>query len=149
MTEDFRDTLGRRVWLAAVTGIPFGIYKCGLGWLTITRWETPLGWLAIVWGLADIALNILTIAAPHRFEYCVLAAIGRGWDRDRGGLRGVEFGLAVDTLFSFSIVAGLVWFGQLPLEPNWAKTLWSSAVVANVMAVGVERLHAAAGKTNV
>ena len=139
----------RRAWAVAFTGLPFAVFK-GLYGFTLMEMGMEMGasaadgepsWLHLAgrvvlwWAVADAVLNLLALVFPQRVSYCVLSMIGRGI-----GARAENLGLAVDTLLSFlvvSIMIGAGYIAGLPTSLGWA---WNLAVIANVMAVGVERV---------
>lgn len=134
------DSLGRRIWATALTGIPFGIFKLGTGVYLDQHLSPALGVALIVWGALDILLNLLSVAFPARFSFCALSNLGRQIDRRREARRWEAVLLAVDTLLAFLIVAGMIWYRLLPLLPPVLGRVWDVAVVANIVGVGVERL---------
>ena len=135
------DSLGRRLWATALTGIPFGIFKLGAGvWLS-TEYSYALGVALLVWGALDIALNLIAIPFPKRFSYCLLSNLGRLLERRPATVRPWEaVSLALDTLLAFLIVSAMIWLRLLPELPPVMGRVWDVAVVANIVGVGVERL---------
>jgi len=134
------DSLGRRLWAAALTGIPFGVFKVGTGWYVYASINPVLGSAVIAWGSADILLNILSVPLSKSVSYCLLSNIGRRIDFHTGRENLEHILLAVDTLLTFVIVAGMIWFRHLSLLPAVLGRLWDLSVVCNVVGVGVERL---------
>jgi len=134
------DALGRRLWAALLTGIPFGVFKLG-GGLAAQHDIHPLVGLAfLVWGGLDVALNLGAVVWPRAVGYCALSNLGRLLDR-RGGARGREqLLLAVDTFCAFAVVASMIWTGRIATLPRPMVTVWEVAVIANILAVGVERV---------
>jgi hypothetical protein len=135
------ESLGRRLWATTLTGIPFGIFKLGAGvWLS-AEFSHALGVALIVWGGLDIALNLIAIAFPARFSYCLLSNLGRLLEkRPTSERRWEAVSLALDTLFAFLIVSAMIWLRLLPELPPLMGRAWDVAVVANIVGVGVERL---------
>lgn len=133
-------SLRRRLWDAAMTGVPFGVFKLGLGVYLHGHVAPTLGAVVVVWGVLDVVLNVLAVAAPSRVSFCVLSNVGRLLDaRSRqGGWEALL--LAVDTLLSFGIVAGMVGLRLLPDLPEALRRAWDAAVVLNVLAAGLERV---------
>jgi hypothetical protein len=137
------ETLGRRLWMAALTGVPFGIYKMGFGWYEFHHDHPAIGIAAMTWGGIDILVNVLAVFFPNRVAWCLLANIGR-WIDTRFGRKYCEnVLLAIDTTASFSISSVMIWFGRLPLSPPLAAKVWNLAVVCNVLAVGLQQLYIA------
>lgn len=137
------EKIGRRLWTATLTGIPFGIYKMGFGWYEYHHAHTEIGIAAMIWGLIDIILNILSVLLPKTVAWCLLANIGQWVDHTVKKKIWKNFLLAVDTTASFLIVAVMIWFGRLPLEPELLGQIWNVAVVCNVLSVGLEQLYRA------
>lgn len=140
MAPTLEQSLGRRLWAAVLTGIPFGIFKVGAGWYAYAFVNPVFGLVVIAWGTLDILLNVVFVAMPKSVSYCLLSNLGRRIDvhAERGNWEQIL--LAVDTLLTFAIVAGMIWFRQLPLLPGVLGRLWDLAVVCNVIGVGAERL---------
>ncbi|MDH3671195.1 MAG: hypothetical protein OES46_08505 [Gammaproteobacteria bacterium] len=134
------ESLGRRLWAAVLTGIPFGVFKLGAGWHLYAFVNPVLGAVIMAWGIVDILLNVLSVPLPRSLSYCLLSNIGRRIDIYTGRENGEHILLAVDTLFTFVIVAGMIWFRQLPFLPVVLGRLWDLSVVCNVVGVGAERL---------
>jgi hypothetical protein len=141
MTDSPTDSLGRRLWATTLTGIPFAIFKLGAGVWLEAHFNQALGVALIVWGGLDIALNLISLAFPDRFSYCLLSNFGRQFEkRDSGDRRWEAVSLAADTLFAFLIVSAMIWLRLLPELPPGIGRVWDVAVVANIVGVGVERL---------
>ena len=134
-----RDSLGRRVWATALTGIPFAIFKLGAG-VYLHETYPAVGVALMVWCTLDIVLNLLSLVLPDHVSYCTLSNIGRQIDRRRGGKRWEPVLLALDTLLAFAIISLMIWFRLLPHLPPLLGRVWDLAVVANIVAVGLERL---------
>lgn len=134
-------TLGQRVWVTALTGIPFGIYKMGGGWYVLHHVSPPLGVAMMIWGGLDIVINVGSVLLPKRCSYCLLSNLGRQLQRRGWYAKGEAVLLGVDTLLSFTIVAAMIGFGALPLQPAVAGTIWNIAVICNVLAVGLVQIR--------
>jgi hypothetical protein len=134
------EPLARRLWSAALTGIPFGVFKVGAGWYACAFVNPVFGYIVIAWGVLDVLLNIVSLGWPRSVSYCFLSNIGRRIDVHAGGENWEQTLLAVDTFLTFVIVAGMIWFRQLPLLPPVLGRLWDLAVVCNVIGVGAGRL---------
>lgn len=134
------ESLGRRLWAAVLTGIPFGVFKVGVGWYVYAFINPVLGSVTIAWGIVDILLNLLSVSLPRSVSYCLLSNIGRRIDIHAGRENWERILLALDTLLTFAIVAGMIWFRQLPFLPAVLGRLWDLSVVCNVVGVGAERL---------
>ena len=137
------ERLGSRVWMAALTGVPFAIYKAGFGWYEYHQDHPVIGIAAICWGLIDFVMNLLAVWRPQSFSWCLLAHLGRWIDRRRDPQLWEKVLLAVDTTAAFAIVSIMIWFARLPLSPEWAAIIWNLAVIANIMSVGLAQLFRA------
>lgn len=135
---------GRRLWIAMLTGVPFAIYKFGFGWYEYSHAHSVLGIFAMTWGIADLLLNLLAVFFPNKLTWCLLANIGQWLDGRTLSNRWEQILLGVDTTISFLIVSIMIWFGRLPLEPVYLAYIWNAAVIANVLAVGLEQIYRAA-----
>ena len=143
------ESLGQRLWAAALTGIPFGVFKVGTGWYIYTSINPAIGSAVAAWGIIDILLNILSVPLPKPVSYCLLSNIGRRIDVHTGRENLEHILLAADTLITFVIVAGMIWFRHLSLLPAVLGRLWDLSVVCNVVGVGVERLWRAIHRRSV
>ncbi len=125
------------VYEAFLTGIPFGVFKTGAGWMLLAV-SPVLGLPVMLWGVLDILLNLLTVAAPARFSWCLMSNLGRlvggPWE---------ERLLALDTLVAFLIVAVSIGFGLSSQLPAPLARTWELAVIGNVLGVGVARVYRA------
>lgn len=126
----------RRLWDAALTGVPFGVFKVAFGAWLLDRAPPALGVAIIAWGVLDIALNVAAIFVPG-VSYCVLSNIGRRVGRE-------DLLLAVDTFLSFAIVAVMIGLGLVRELPDALRRTYDLAVVLNVLAAGAERVWFAA-----
>ena len=133
--------VGRRFWRVLLTGIPYAVFKTGAGMAAWQDVHPAVGVAFMLWGLTDLALNLLFLAAPRRFSYCLLSNVGLMWECRRGPAGAESVLLALDTLLSFTIVATMIGFGRIATLPGAVMTLWEMSVIANVLGVGVERLH--------
>lgn len=134
------ESLGRRLWAAALTGIPFGVFKVGTGSYVYAFINPVLGSVIVAWGIVDILLNILSVPLPGSVSFCLLSNIGRRIDVHAGRKDWEHILLAADTLLTFVVVAGMIWFRQLSVLPAVLGRLWDLSVVCNVVGVGAERL---------
>lgn len=125
----------RRAYDAILTGIPFGIFKFGTGWLLSAHHPIP-GGIVMVWGALDIVLNGLAVVFPSSFSWCVLSNLGRHL-----GPRWEDRLLALDTFIAFGIVSTMIGFRLLSGLPPVLGRVWDFAVICNVMGVGVDRLY--------
>ncbi|MDK2973658.1 MAG: hypothetical protein PWP08_29 [Methanofollis sp.] len=112
-----RRFIGRPFFLSLTIGIPFCIFKLlfGVSAIRIGSFSHPLltvfGWFVVVWAGADLLMNtgraVLDLSGrPSPFEYCTIAQIGRIFSMP-------TVFLAVDTLFSFSIICAMLWSGWI------------------------------------
>ncbi|HEY3359782.1 MAG TPA: hypothetical protein VGQ83_41415 [Polyangia bacterium] len=132
--------IGRRLWAALLTGVPFGVFKIGGGLAALVDVHQVAGVAFIVWGALDVALNLAAIAWPGAVSYCALSNAGRRLDRRAARPGREQLLLALDTLLSFGIVASMIWTGRIATLPRPMVSVWESAVIANVLGVGVERV---------
>ncbi len=139
-------TFGRRLWAAALTGIPFAAYKMGFGWYELHHAHVIIGVTALVWGAVDVGLNIASLVNPRLIGVCLLANVGRWFDSVSGEAFWEGMLLAIDTTAAFLIVSVMIWFQRVPLSPQWAADVWNIAVIANVLSVGLEQLYRAVRK---
>lgn len=130
----------RRAWAALLTGVPFGVFKVGGGLIARGDVHASLGLMVALWGAIDIFLNFLSVVVPRAVSPCALSNVGRLLDGRDGGGRREMFGLALDTLLSFTIVATVIWFRRLASLPPAMIRVWEVAVIANVMGAGLERV---------
>ncbi|MGK7875604.1 MAG: hypothetical protein AB4426_20585 [Xenococcaceae cyanobacterium] len=140
------ETFGRRLWSAALTGIPFAVYKMGFGWWEFHHDYPALGVAAMIWGAVDMGLNILAVPLSKIVSVCFLANVGRWLDRASGKIFWEGVLLAIDTTAAFLIVSVMIWFGRLPLSPQWTANVWNMAVIGNILSVGLEQLYRAIRK---
>jgi hypothetical protein len=134
--------------MAALTGVPFGIYKMGFGWFLLRGNEvhgpiTEFGVVPMIWGGIDILVNVAAVFFPKHVAWCLLANMGRWVDLKFGRKYWESVLLAVDTTASFSICSVMIGFGLLPLAPGYAANTWNLAVICNVLAVGLQQLYVA------
>lgn len=127
----------RRAYDALLTGVPFGIFKVGAGWCLGLAFPL-LGVMVMLWGALDIVLNLLAVAVPGQFSYCLLSNLGR-----RRGEACEDRLLALDTFLSFGIVATLIGFKLLPSLPPALGLAYDFSVIANVLGAGLDRLYRA------
>jgi hypothetical protein len=134
------EALGRRLWAALLTGIPFGVFKIGGGLAASHDIHPAVGAAFLLWGALDVALNLAAIAWPGAVSYCALSNLGRLLDRRRGAPGREQLLLAVDTFFAFAVVASMIWTGRIAALPRPMVTVWESSVIGNILGVGVERV---------
>jgi predicted membrane-bound mannosyltransferase len=131
----------RRIFEAAVTGLPFCIFKFSAGWLIASAGNKFLGWLVMGWAAVDLAFNLAALMT-ERVSVCLLSNVGR-WTGNR---RGEDLFLALDTFLSFAIVAALIGFRLIRQMPDPWLSLWDLAVVLNVLGAGLARVLRVAGR---
>lgn len=125
----------RRAYDALLTGVPFGVFKVGAGWI-LSLHAGWLGCLVALWGVVDILLNLLAVAIPGHLSWCLLSNLGR-----RFGEPWEDRLLALDTFLSFGIVALMIATGRLSSLPPILARTWEVAVIGNVMGAGLDRLY--------
>ena len=143
-----KNSLGSRLWGVLLTGIPFAVYKMGVGWFACQQGLPLVGYLMIAWGALDVLLNLLSVRFPKSVSYCLLSNIGMRLDKGTGRIRSETILLAVDSFLALLIAAGMIWFGKLPLTPEVMGYMWNIAVVSNLIAVGSQQVWSAARRGN-
>ena len=136
----------RKLWLVFLTGIPFAIYKFGFGWYIYHHEYENLGIVAMIWGVVDFSLNLLSLFFPRWIKHCLLSNVGSRFDAgasDRDDRHWESVFLGLDTLAAFAIVSGMIWFGALPLSPKGMEVTWNVAVVANLLGAGLQQVWGA------
>jgi hypothetical protein len=104
---------------ALTIGVPFSIFKILFGILSIRTGTDQqyhlviFGWLVILWGLADLVMNLIVVAfniagRESPIEFCTMPS---------SRLLGNQSVLA-DTLIAFSIVCFVLWSGWIRLLNN-------------------------------
>jgi hypothetical protein len=135
----------RPVFLSLTIGIPFCIFKLLFGLVAIR--ESPatlpygagLGWLIIIWALADLFMNIgrSLFDLIHRqaaFEYCTIAQLGQIVGRP-------AVFLAIDTLITFSIICVMLWTGWIARLSPVESVLWYAATTMNLISLSLVSLY--------
>jgi hypothetical protein len=133
----------RVVWDALLTGVPFGIFKMGTGYFLWTFQGMSIAVLLIAWGIVDLGLNLVAAFWPRPLPYCLLSAFGRSLDRLdilESNNRFEPILLAVDSLLSFVLISGMIWFHAIPELGFPLSRIWEFAVVCQVMGVGISRV---------
>lgn len=132
--------LGPRLWAVLLTGVPFGFFKFATGLYLYDHIHPVLGAVMMAWGGIDILINLVALAYPRATAYCLLADIGRALDKRQGQPWWEDVMLAIDTLVTLLILAGMIWFGGLAeLSPKILR-VWEVAVVANIVSAGIQRV---------
>lgn len=132
--------MGRRLWMVLFTGLPFAVFKFGAGVAAYQDIHPAIGVLVMLWGGLDALLNVAVLFAPVPVSFCALSNIGRLLDRRWPRPGHEDMALAVDTLATFLIVATMIWFGRMATLPPPFPRLWAVCVIANTVAVGLERV---------
>jgi hypothetical protein len=121
-------------------GVPFCVFKLIFGLLALRAGASSfvlciLAGLIIAWALADLIMNLVRIffhlsgrVAP--VEYCTIAQAGRLFKKP--GLF-----LAIDTLFSFSIICFVLWSGWITQLSPQETYFWYAATTLNLISVSV------------
>ena len=130
-------------------GLPFSVFKLLTGNLLLDRaWLAPVGWALIALGAVDLVVNSLnlvplTFGRQPTWGVCLAEVVARRLRPERRSWH--EFGLSVDMLLSFSLVATVVGF-RLFREFSPAQTsIWNACVVLNVLGAGFGRLSTSIG----
>ena len=128
----------------ATVGVPFCVFKLLTGWLllTVPAWRL-VGGALLALGALDLALNavgfVLTLAGRGgRLGVCTFQ---QAMAMARPGQRAwSEFGLSLDAMLAFTLVALMIGLGLLQRLPPRASHAWSTAVVLSVLGAGIGRL---------
>ena len=137
--------------LAVVTlGFPFGIFKvlCGRA-LLASRTGAVVGWPLVALGALDLLLNLISIpplvsGRPARLGVCFLEHVAVRLAARTPAWR--EFGLALDAMISFALVAAMITLGLLARLSPLETRVWSACVVLNVLGAGLGRLATSVGE---
>lgn len=133
----------RVIWDALLTGVPFGIFKMGTGYYLWTFHGFNIAVLLMAWGLIDLATNLVAAFWPRPLPYCLLSAFGRYLDRQdilESKNRFEPIFLALDSLLSFVLISGMIWFHAIPELGSPLSRIWEFSVVCQVIGVGVSRV---------
>lgn len=128
----------RPTFQALTIGVPFCIFKLLFGLLALRTGEINaglhvLGWLVIIWSIADLLMNVARVvldlaAMESSIEYCTIAQAGRIFDQAR-------LFLAIDTLITFSIICFVLWSGWIVLLNRYESYLWYAATTLNLISI--------------
>ena len=136
----------RPFFLSLTIGIPFCVFKLlfgitavRIGMETISPGLVGIGWLVIVWAVADLLMNtgrsaLDLLGRPARFEYCTIAQAGSIVGRP------LIF-LAIDTLLSFSIICFMLWSGWITQLTTVEAYLWYAATTMNLISLSVVSIY--------
>lgn len=137
--------IGDRIFLspafqALTIGVPFCVFKLLFGLLALRAGELSVylcvsAWLFMAWALADLIMNLVCAfcnltGRVSPVEYCTIAQAGRFLKRPR-------LFLAIDTLFSFSIICFVLWSGWITLLNRQESYFWYAATTLNLISVSV------------
>ena len=141
----------QRIYEALLTGVPYGVFKLQTGWLLTTEEGAFVGYVLMLMGVVDLGLNLAGVFKPSPFPLCTFVVLGRFFSTPGKPRRYDEIALALDTLLSFLLVSGMIWFGAIGrLVPVFGR-LWDVCVILNIVSVGVARVYASfrqeSGKT--
>jgi hypothetical protein len=138
------DTRNARLWVLVevfTVGLPFCAFKVLTGgWLFRMPSLAPVGAVLVALGGVDALLNSVNAGSLILWRRRALPVCGLHFLAQRLGPTFADLGLGVDALLSFSLVALMVACGAIATLPGPGATLWSVAVVANVLGAGVLRL---------
>jgi hypothetical protein len=128
----------RPTFQALTIGVPFCIFKLLFGLLALRTGEINaglhvLGWLVIIWSIADMLMNMARVVLDlaemeSSIEYCTIAQAGRIFNRAR-------LFLAIDTLVTFSIICFVLWSGWIVLLNRHESYLWYAATTLNLISI--------------
>lgn len=124
-------------------GLPFAGFKIltGIVLRNISgEVGSPMGWILIVWGIADLLINLLNLVGLVFRKKKITSTCAMGFIFQSSS---EEVGSALDVMMSFTLVAILVGGNLLkhltPLQLN----IWSLSVVLNVLGAGISRIKTA------
>jgi hypothetical protein len=133
----------RPAFQALTIGVPFCIFKLLFGLLALRNSEPNtcleiLGWLVIVWSIADLLMNLARVyldlaGIKSTLEYCTIAQAGRIFNRAR-------LFLAIDTLVTFSIICFVLWSGWIVWLSRHESYLWYAATTLNLISISAVNL---------
>jgi hypothetical protein len=126
---------------ALTIGVPFSIFKILFGILSIRTGTDQqyhlviFGWLVILWGLADLVMNLIVVAfniagRESPIEFCTIAQFGRLFGKSK-------LFLAIDTLLAFVIICFVLWSGWIRLLNINESYLWIAATTLNLISISV------------
>ncbi|MDD4652942.1 MAG: hypothetical protein PHQ34_12020 [Methanothrix sp.] len=128
----------RPTFQALTIGVPFCIFKLLFGLLALRTGEpntglSVLGWLVIVWSIADLLMNMARVVQDlagmeSSIEYCTIAQAGRIFNR-------AKLFLAIDTLVTFSIICFVLWSGWIVWLSRYESYLWYAATTLNLISI--------------
>jgi hypothetical protein len=134
-------------------GLPFAIFKLifGIALLRLLPGYSGCisGGVLVMLGLFDLIVNILNsifmaVRGRALTQVCVLAILFHMLGKKRGSAQhsvfSADFGTAVDTMLSFSLVAIAVALNLFAQFGENERLLWNWSVVTNVLGAGISRI---------
>ena len=128
----------RPTFQALTIGVPFCIFKLLFGLLALRTGKpdfglTILGWIVIVWSIADLLMNMARVVQDlagmqSSIEYCTIAQAGRIFSRP-------QLFLAIDTMVTFSIICFVLWSGWIVWLSRYESYLWYAATTLNLISI--------------
>ena len=100
-----------------------------LGWLVFS------GWVVIVWAGIDLLMNLIRstlelMGQETSFEFCLIAQIGRSFERQ-------TLFLTFDTFLSFVIICFVLWSGWIVHLAGYEKYMWYAATTVNLVSLAI------------
>lgn len=117
-------------------GLPFCGFKVVVGLTCVGNGYALAGWVLVALGVIDAVINVINAVTLLTLGRRTLAACAFSvltpWRRDLGN--------AIDTMFSFSLVAVMIGGGHIPSLAPMHLSAWNVCVIINVLGAGLGRL---------
>ncbi len=133
-------------WLELMEVVTVGLPFCGFKLVAgFTCGDSVVGWLLVALGAVDVVLNLanaVTLLSVGRrsLAACTFALLTSAVLSSRSREARLDVGNAVDTLFSFTLVAGMIGGGFIGTLPASQLQAWNVCVIINVLGAGLGRL---------
>ena len=116
-------------------GLPFCGFKVVVGLTCVSNGYVVAGWALVALGVVDVVINVInavTLSAMGRrtLAACVFSVLTPRRD----------LGNAIDTMFSFTLVAVMIGGGHIPTLAPQLLSAWNVCVIINVLGAGFGRL---------
>jgi hypothetical protein len=124
-------------------GLPFAGFKILVGIVLRTisgEVSSPMGWILIVWGIADLLINLLNLVGLVLKKKKIVPTCAMGFIFQSSS---EEVGSALDVMMSFTLVAIMVGGNLLKHLTPFQLNIWSLSVVLNVLGAGISRIKMA------
>lgn len=135
----------RPFFLSLTIGVPFCIFKLLFGMTAIrvsmisSQFLIIPGSVIVAWAVFDLFMNVSRALLdlfhrPGRFEYCIIAQLGRLFHMPMAFL-------ALDTLITFVIICLMLWSGWITLLTPSELYLWYAATTLNLISLSLVSLY--------